>query len=153
MASGVEIAGLALAVLPLVIEAAKLYGQGVGSIKNVVIAERRDEKLQGFYEDFYWETFFLDRTLRKIVNDLPLLCKDCKNSLFSDKSLNSWKENEEVVRALLIYFGGEQDVDAFTLVFSKVLGLIDNLTKDKTTKLTPSEKARFIGIFDGNEYR
>lgn len=81
MPSGIEIAGVVLAMLPLVVEIAKSYANGVNSIKNVVISERRDEKLQDFYDNFYWETFILGNVLRDIINGLPLLCQGCKETV------------------------------------------------------------------------
>ncbi|KAI9700963.1 MAG: hypothetical protein M1820_006608 [Bogoriella megaspora] len=141
MVTGIEAAGLALAVLPLVVEAAKSYAKGVDSIKDVVIASRRDEKLQEFYDHFYWETFLLDGTLREIVDGLPLLCRDCKSSLYSDRSLRVWEEDEEVGRALLEYFGNEENLSAFLLILSRVLELIDRLTRGKTTQLNGAEKS------------
>jgi hypothetical protein len=135
MVSGIEVAGLALAMLPLVIEVAKAYNRGVGSIKNVVLTERRDESLQDFYESFYWESFFLGKSLQKIVYGLPLLCLDCKSSLYSDRSLRAWEDNDEVRQALLLFFGDDDTLNAFVVVLSKTLDLVDRLTRDRTSKL------------------
>ncbi|KAL8750455.1 MAG: hypothetical protein Q9184_006418 [Pyrenodesmia sp. 2 TL-2023] len=52
--SGVECAGLALAVLPHVIEAAKSYKNGVDSIRDVLSISRRDSELEDFYREL-WE--------------------------------------------------------------------------------------------------
>ncbi|KAF2175473.1 hypothetical protein K469DRAFT_679973 [Zopfia rhizophila CBS 207.26] len=142
MPTGFEIAGVALAILPLVIEVAKSYTRGVNSIKNVIISERRDEKLQEFYEHFWWETYHLENTLRRIVIGLPLLCRECKEALSADRSLSMWEEDKEVKQALLLYFRDEEGVDAFILVLLKVLELVDRLTiRDKSTKLTAREKS------------
>lgn len=142
MASGIEIAGLALAILPLVIEAAKSYNKGVHSIKNVVVTHKRDERLQEFYENFYWEVFILERSLRKIVDGLPFLCHDCKAALYSERALSMWEENEEVRHAVKFHLGGEDALDAFILVFARVLDLVDRLVDMKTSNLKVAEKVR-----------
>jgi hypothetical protein len=139
MPTGIEIAGLALAILPLVIEVAKCYAHGVNSIKNVVISERRDEKLQDFYQEFWWETYAIDGALNAIVNGLPLLCQGCKEALFAERSLSMWEEDEEVKRALLLYFRSKEGVDAFILVLSNILEFVDRLIRVQSTQLTASD--------------
>lgn len=141
MVTGIEAAGLALAILPLVVEAAKSYNNGVGSIKKVVTSAPRDEKLQEFYDNFWWETFLLERSVRSIVDDLPLLCRDCKDSLYTDRSLSVWEDGGEVTQALIAFFGSQDGLDAFLLILSRLLELVDKLTRVKSTKLSDTGKA------------
>lgn len=87
MPTGIEEAGLVPAILPLVIEAAKWYLKGVDSVKDVICNSRRDEKLQDFYDKFWWELYLLRQNLQGVIQNLPLLCDDYKTMLQSDRSL------------------------------------------------------------------
>jgi hypothetical protein len=97
MASGFEIAGLVLAMLPLVIEGVKTYKENIDDL-------RHDDQLKDDYNDLWVELWFLKRRLKTLVDRLPDLCADCKKDLTSDPSL--WDGNESVKRSLLTYFGG-----------------------------------------------
>ncbi|KAF2436658.1 hypothetical protein EJ08DRAFT_674523 [Tothia fuscella] len=140
MATGIEVAGLALAILPLVVEAAKAYSSGVNTILNVTLNSRRDAKLQDFYDDFWWETDLLHRHLKGLVTDLPLLCPDCKAALESDETLTAWEQDQAVRDALSMYFGSQNELDSFTLIVGRILGLIDKLVQGKVNYLTTKEK-------------
>jgi hypothetical protein len=140
MASGIEAAGLALALLPIVVEIAKAYSEGVNTILNVTISGRRDEKLQSFYDDFWWETEMLHRHIKSIVKGLPNLCPACKIVLESDRTLTIWEQDEVVRDSLLDYFGSQEELDTFKMVMTRVLELFDKLVKEKMTKLSAHEK-------------
>jgi hypothetical protein len=151
MASGIEVAGLALALLPLFVETAKVYSKGMKSIQNVAMNSRRDEKLLDFYDDFWWETDRLHRQVKNLVNCLPNLCPACKSAFESDKTLTLWGQDEAVRESLLEYFGSQEQLDAFTLVMTRILGLFDRLLKDRVTHLSASEKVTLNYIVKGYE--
>ena len=140
MATGIEITGLALAVLPLVIEAGKAYAHGAESVRDVVSNEHHDTKLQDFYMEFWWQTSFINRTLRDLVSCLPLLCDDCKATLIKDVALEAWEGNAVVEDALLSHFGSESSLDDFILVTQKVLGLMNSMIRIKGSALDPGDK-------------
>ena len=68
MVTGVECAGLVLAVLPLFIEASKAYSDGVETIPDVSLVSRRDVKLSDFYDGFYWAVSELGEHITDISN-------------------------------------------------------------------------------------
>ncbi|KAI4112478.1 MAG: hypothetical protein LQ338_008307 [Usnochroma carphineum] len=105
--SGIECAGLVLAVLPLVIEAAKT--NGVGPIRAVLSSSRRDDELEDFYHELWMELFLLDRQLRDIVHALPFLTEERKASLLSGDNLTQWTVNSDVAEALQEHFNSEID--------------------------------------------
>jgi hypothetical protein len=74
MAAGIEIAGLALATLPLLIQIAKDYDEGINSVRDLLSNRRRDAALKSDYELLAIELFFLKTRLRAVVLDLPDLC-------------------------------------------------------------------------------
>ncbi len=144
MPTGIEEIGLVLAILPLVIEGAKWYMKGVDSVKDVMLNSRRDESLQDFYERFWWASYTLHRNLKATINNLVSLCDDCKVALLADRSLEVWEEDDAVREALLAYFGEQQDLDAFLYVMTRVLDLIDRLTKAESNTLSSKDKVNQI---------
>lgn len=135
MITGVECAGLVLAVLPLFVETAKAYARGVDSIQNVVLYSRRDEKLQEFYEDFWWEIAQLHRQIRGIVELLPYLSDERKTELTTDMHLEGWNQDADITEALHGFFRSDNDLNVFLTVMSKILQLLAQLVKDSTIHL------------------
>jgi len=142
MVTGIEIAGLVLAIVPLLVEAAKAYSKGIDHIRNVTSNSRRDEKLENFYLEFWWEADFLYRTLQELVDELPLLCLHCKeilkfNSDICQPSISQsmWESDSLVRESLFSHFGGQADLDSFLLVMSRVMDLMDRLIKDNNSTL------------------
>ena len=71
--SGIECVGLALAMMPLAIETAKAYKNGVDSLMEVMSSARLDRQSEEYFGDVRWEMLLLDRQLRDMVQTLPLL--------------------------------------------------------------------------------
>lgn len=147
--SGVECTGLVLAVLPLVIEVAKSYKNGVDSIRDVLSPSRRDESLEDFYQELWMEMYLLDRQLRDTVDALPNLTEDRKASLLKAENLKQWTLESDVASALQEHFNSETDLQAFMVIMGKIVELLAQLIKDETThvgsKHMVSERAlRFI---------
>ncbi|KAL8707450.1 MAG: hypothetical protein Q9220_007538 [cf. Caloplaca sp. 1 TL-2023] len=137
--SGVECAGLVLAVLPLAIEAAKSYRSGVRSIRNVLSTSRRDEDLEDFYQELWMEMFFLDRQLRDIVESLPILTEEPKAGLLKPENLHQWTLDSDVAEALQQYFNSDTDHQAFLLIMGKIVQLLAQLVKDETTHINRTQ--------------
>ncbi|KAL8898098.1 MAG: hypothetical protein Q9207_006874 [Kuettlingeria erythrocarpa] len=133
--SGVECAGLVLAVLPLVIEAAKTYKNGVDTIRDVLSSSRRDSELEDFYQELWYEMFLLDRQLRDIVDALPILTEDRKASLLKAVNINQWSSDLDVREALEEHFNSHTDLDAFFIIMGKIVQLLGQLVKDEGTHL------------------
>ena len=141
--SGIECAGLVLAVLPLVIEAAKAYKHGVDTILDVVSNSRRDDKLEDFYGDLWWAMFLLDRQLRDIVYGLPFLTEDRKADLLKAGNLNQWTGDADVTEALEEYFNSRTDFQAFTVIMGKIVQLLVQLIKDGSTRVDRKEMVSY----------
>ena len=136
MITGIECAGLVLAVLPIFIEAAKSYKKGVDSIYNVTSHSRRDEKLQDFYEDFWWETTMLNRQIRGIVDALPYLSNDRKTYLADPEHLEEWNHDTDVSEALQKVFSSVTDFEDFKVIMTKIVGLLVQLVQDSTVHIS-----------------
>jgi hypothetical protein len=139
MVTGVETVGLVLAILPLLIEAGKAYSEGVSTIKDLALNSRRDEALGDFYDDFFIETHLINELLRGLVDQLSL-CTESKINLKSRAGLDDWEQDEAIKNALQEYLKTEENLNAFLLVNSRILELVDKLTKDKSTDLSKADK-------------
>lgn len=136
MITGIECAGLVLAVLPVFIQAAKSYKRGVDSIYNVTSHSRRDERLQEFYEEFWWETVMLNRQIRGIVDALPYLSNDRKTYLAAAEHLEEWNQDTDVSQALQEFFSSEMDFEDFMVIMTKIVGLLVQLVQDSTVHIS-----------------
>lgn len=136
MITGIECAGLVLAVLPIFIEAAKSYKKGIDSIYNVTSHSRRDEKLQDFYEEFWWETEMLNRQIRGIVDALPYLSSERKAYLAAAEHLDAWNQDADVSQALHEVFSSIMDFEDFKVIMTKIVGLLVQLVQDSTVQIT-----------------
>ncbi len=105
--SGIECAGLALAALPLAIEAAKSYKSGVNSIRDVLSSSRHDDSLEDFYRELWFEMYSLDRQLRDAVEAFPILTEDRKASLLKAENLGQWTFDSDIAEVLQQYFNSE----------------------------------------------
>lgn len=142
MASGVEIVGLALAVVPLFIEAAKVYSDGIEAITDVVVKRRWDERLEEFYLDFYMQMLYLDEALQRLRDALgPAFFQtgDKKQQL---KLLSNWQHDTVMTEALRQYFGSNDRFNAFTIISKKIMTLLQQLVKDKTNRVTTQDRVR-----------
>lgn len=139
MVTGVECAGLVLAVLPLVVELAKGYAKGADSIADVLIQKRRDEELNEFYYDFWWETRELNQRLRQVMDSLPSIPANRKLELIKASSLDDWKAGTDVEIALHGYFLETEDTEAFFAVTTKLMKLISRFVDDSTLKLDKTD--------------
>lgn len=139
MASGIECVGLVLAVLPLVIEAGKSYARGTDALLNVALHSRRDQKLQDFYDRFWWETVELNGRIREIVNALPRLSAEQKIALANVARLEDWTRDTGVDAALQDYFATTDDLNKFMLVMTRLISLLAQLVKDSTIHVVTAD--------------
>ncbi|KAH7136154.1 hypothetical protein B0J11DRAFT_520039 [Dendryphion nanum] len=139
MVSGIECAGLALATLPLFIEAGKVYASGTEALADIMIASRRDQKLENFYEQFWWETVELSQKLKQIINALPNLTPARKVELATAANLEHWTLNDDVKAALQTYFADDNDFNTFERVVTKLVSLLGQLVKDSTIHISTKD--------------
>ena len=142
--SGVECAGLVLAVLPLVVETAKAYSRGIDSVIDVLSSSRADTKLQSFYEELWWEVFLLNRQLRDVIHALPHIEEDRKAVLLNAENLDQWTSGSDVTKALQDFFNSRTDFDAFTLIMSKIVQLLGQLVRVSAGRVKQEET---VGLF------
>lgn len=144
MASGVECAGLALAVLPLFIEVAKVYSDGVESILDVTIKSRWDERLEDFYFDFYMQLFYLNDSMQRIRNFLALHDPSTGNTQQSTEVLTRWNHDPGWEKSLRRYFGSDDRFNAFTIISKKILLLLQQLLKDKPNRMSSKDQVSVL---------
>jgi len=146
MVTGVECAGLILAVLPFFIEAAKVYSHGVDSILDVAIKDRRDENLADFYDDFYFEIVCIEEQVKKICGSVAAGCSSTRALPRSTELFEQWNVNPDLEACLRSYFGSDDRFNEFTRISSRVLLLLQKLIKDKSNRLTSREQVRDVHI-------
>ncbi|KAF2736405.1 hypothetical protein EJ04DRAFT_521995 [Polyplosphaeria fusca] len=127
--SGVEVAGLALAVLPVLIPAIKL-------LKKKNIEPRQNELV----ESVAFEIWFLHRLLIKLAKRLVNLSDEEKERLASPEPsatlADKWKA-EEVVQALKTHLG--DGYDTFCTTLASTMGCLEQLVKYKSLSWSRDE--------------
>ena len=98
--SGIEIAGLVLAVLPFFIEGGKLSARYLGAARKAKSRGAEDEALLEFYQKFWWSTLDLKETLHELVEYLPGLSNQRKTELVENWEPENWCKSQDVERAL-----------------------------------------------------
>ena len=139
MVTGIECVGLILAVMPIFIEAAKSYKKGVDTIRDVVSPQRRDDRLEDFYEDLWWEMFLIDRQIREVVQALPCLSDSRKTELTAAEHMDEWTVDADVTDALHNFLRSDSDFLAFMLVMTKIVQLLAQIVKDTTVRISEAE--------------
>lgn len=142
MVTGIECAGLVLAILPLIIETGKAYARGTDTLLNIVLPSRHDPRLESFYEKFWWETEELNQKLKDILNNLPLLSPQRKIELATAARLEDWTSNADISEALHSYFATKHDLNKFMHVMSRLLCLLAELVEDSTVQLVAGDAVR-----------
>lgn len=150
MVTGIDCAGLILGALPLVIEAAKVYRDGVDTIRDVVQPSRRDAALQEFYETFLWEVQEFEYQAKDIIDSLPRLSDERKLEITENLHSADWGEDSDVAQALRDYFSTGNDFNRFEWVMRKIVELMGQLVSDnKAVNISRSEmvKTPFLRLF------
>ena len=139
MATGAEIAGLALAVLPLVIEAAKAYSDGVDEIRNVVVKDRYDERLEVFYDAFYFALVDLEDCISRVCVAARASSTTFVNFISPTDLFSKGRLDAELDRNLRAYLGTEARVDQFTRISRRVLMLLEKVVDDRGARLSSTD--------------
>lgn len=150
MASGVEIAGLVLATLPICVEIAKAYCRGANTVFDVVLHSRRDDKLLQFYEDFYWNV----SEINKHVQYISTAATGDISSLKSVLSLREWRENPATAEGLHRVFESEISYQQYIVITEKIVKLLylllanESLFIDRASTVTYNLPVKEIGRTD-----
>lgn len=142
MVTGIECAGLVFAVLPIFIEASKAYAQGTDTFLDIALQYRHDQKLQRFYEHFWWQTVELNQKVREIVNALPGLSPQRKIEVATVACLEDLTRDADVHVALQSYFATNDDFNTFMVVMRKLVFLLAQLVKDSTVQIVAADALR-----------
>ena len=125
--SGIECAGLVLSVLPLIVEAAKAYSDGIDSVLDVTVKSRYDRNLQDFYDDFYAEVCLLGRLRKQIYGAVLAGYSGDTSQLEPSHILANWQSDPGLEAELRKFFGSDDQFNEFTLYSRKLLTLLEKL--------------------------
>ena len=129
MLTGVEVAGLLMAVLPLFIAAAKPYQEGLDTIKTALHSKIVDEKLQDFYRELEYEVTLLKFTLENLIEGLPIATEEEKDSFIENFNVNLL--NKEILNLAFNERLGRAS-ETFESYLRKILRLLDKVVDDDT---------------------
>lgn len=139
--SGIEIAGLVLATVPLFIELGKASSKHISLFTKSITSSRRDEGLEDFYEFLLAETILLDSHIHEIIKSLPYLSNQRKDEIRSSRNVDNWREESDVAASLRGLFSKE-DLDSFLSTMDKFVQLFARLLNDDTVHLLKEDKVR-----------
>ncbi|EKG21480.1 hypothetical protein MPH_01201 [Macrophomina phaseolina MS6] len=140
MPSGIECAGLVFAVLPLFVEVAKVYSDGVETIVNVAVKGRWDKRLEDFYFDFYIQLFHLGEIMETIRSSIQPSRPFSSSEGHLTQFMTEWDHDSEMERQLKNYFGSDDRFNAFTIISKRLLTLLQELIKDRTNRISSREQ-------------
>ncbi len=143
MLTGVEIAGLLLAVLPLFIAAAKPYREGLDTMKTALRSKVMDEKLEDFYRELEFEVTLLKYTLEGLIQSLPIIT-EAEKDRFVESFDTSLLDNGELTRAFNERLG--RAFDTFESHLRHILRLLEKVVDDDTLQNTPNKKVNIYKI-------
>lgn len=126
--SGVEIAGLALAVLPILIAAAEHT------------KSRLEPRRAEFMENLVFEVMILQMSLRRLAKGLSELPNDLRERLSSpqaDTDLEAGWKSSEVVQALKTRLGAAHET--FVVTLAATLDCLEKLLERKSLDLSHNE--------------
>lgn len=136
MASGIEIVGLALAILPLLMSAANYYREGLDSLQTLR-TKTGDDRILEFYEEVAFEIFLLRNSIKQLVKDLPGFSPEYKRQLVRAVDPRSWSD-EALSDALRVRLG-DSNYQLFEGTLRRVLESLDALISDSQLFLSSSE--------------
>ncbi|KAH8883247.1 hypothetical protein GQ53DRAFT_699835 [Thozetella sp. PMI_491] len=141
--SGFEVAGIVLAVIPLFVEAGKWSSSATSLLKNAATSSTRDRKLQEFYDEFYWETYEMEKQIELIVSSLPNVSEERKAQILNDREVQScvqnWNNDSDVAKGLREFFTSDNDLQLFLQTMEKTLTLFYQLLQDETVKISKAD--------------
>lgn len=138
--SGLEIAGLVLAVVPIIVSAAKHHRRVYSAVNTVVRSRVKDERLAIQYQHLHNEVALLHLTIRDFVSDLSTLSASEKEQLLTlDRQLLN---DGRLALALSQRLGNASE--AFSDTLNTVLECLDDVLSDRVLELDKDDVA--VGI-------
>lgn len=138
MVTGIECAGLVLAVIPLFVEAGKAYSEGVETMLDLSLKSRRDEELSDFYDKFYWAISELAEHINSISASISGGNDEYKPT--SALELSAWGEGAEIEIRLKAYFNSDLAFNKFSLTTKRIVQLLAQLLKSQKTYVSESHQ-------------
>ena len=128
--SGIEIGGLALAVLPLVISAAEHNIKD--KAQTITSNKAKNNRQLSFYYELYEELSLLASNLQRLINDVPSLRHHSEAMPF----IVEWSRHTKgkIDDALKIALG--INYEPFRSILERLLKSVENVVSDKSLALT-----------------
>ncbi|KAL4916458.1 hypothetical protein BDW62DRAFT_202612 [Aspergillus aurantiobrunneus] len=136
MATGIECAGVMLAVLPLFVSAVDAYSKGSEILWGVIIRSKYEEALHDFCE-FYYQIAILHKQLGSISDALPGQLPAAEHGGSLASQLGDWKGSPDMEKAMTALLGSDASYRLFDTITKKIVKLLGQLVRDKATHKLP----------------
>lgn len=144
MITGVECAGLILAVIPIFVQMGKAYLDGVDNTLNVFQQHRWDESLEEFYESFYIQINILNETLKTISEATAERLVTQQHTTPSIILLSNWQLDPQLEAKLRRYFGSGSRFNHFTVAARKIIELLAKLAENPGNRLDTADQVSLV---------
>lgn len=135
MMTGLEIAGLVLAVIPIVASAADHQRKVYGAVNTALRSRLKNERLANQYQHLHNEVALLHLTIRHVVSGLPTLSASDKEQLFQ---LNGQLLKDGRLGLALSQTLGDAS-EAFVDTLNSALKCLDDILSDRVLKLEKAD--------------
>lgn len=138
--SGVEVAGLALAVLPLVISAAEY--NILNKAHTLASKKARINQQLSFYHELYEELSLSTSNLNNLIHDVPSLRHHTEPMSIAAK----WQlyASGEIEDALKVVLG--LNYEPFSNILERLLKSVENIVSDKSLDLKEADAVSVPGV-------
>lgn len=111
---------------------------GIESILNVTVKSRWDEKLEEFYEEFYYQMVELNHNMSKICASANMT--NISNLSDSSKLLAQWSKDINIENSLRNYFNSEDSFNRFMRISKRILIILEKLVQEKSNRLSSKDE-------------
>ncbi|KAF1957355.1 hypothetical protein CC80DRAFT_491484 [Byssothecium circinans] len=150
MASGIELAGVVLATLPLFVEIGKAYSKSARTVLNVTQNKRRDAELIKVYRDFYWYVTEINENIERIF------FSGTSGPRPSALDIVEWHNCADIEEQLERFFISETAYNKYLQATEQIATLLTQLISDHSVGLTrkdADESAMYERLLKFANYR
>ncbi|KAL4940181.1 hypothetical protein BDV06DRAFT_224356 [Aspergillus oleicola] len=140
MATGIECAGLVLAVLPLFVSAVDAYSKGSETLWGVIIRSKADEALHDFYCEFYYQIAILHKHLDKISDTVAGQLWVAGNGGSIASQLQDWRSRADIHITIRTLLGSDASFRMFETITTKIAKLLGQLIREPKSAQKSSRK-------------
>ena len=144
MVTGLECCGLVLAVIPILIEAAKVYGRGVKSIQDVVQPGRFDMASDEFYDELFCQMFEFQERIRYVIDCLPDLDDARKADIVEKFAEDDWRSDSDGALAFSARLKNQHEFQMFETIVKKVVKEMGQLIEDRVVYVSKASAVSTI---------